>query len=245
MQSLFNLTTGNLIQGFNFISKICAAELGEINILPTDRIITSAVDAEYFWERAKNGANVPMAIGILNAGYKRVYRTHFSEDPYSIINFRIYISNMGSKNSKYVSFLKETKFTKDQTMSINIVIPDLGYVTGDETISKDMRIYKIICNIFNYFLSINHDPFFYVMEAGTSTFDKSIIKYISKLSSVFTLMTGLFPEGFVPDNEMSEDLIDLSDDMFRTLTGRSREGHAIIKESEDLLLDYMFKISND
>ena len=58
-------------------------------------------------------------------------------------------------------------------------------------------------------------------------------------------MTGLFPEGFIPDHKMSEDLIDISDDMFRTLTGRSREGHAIIKESEDLLLDYMSKISND
>ena len=151
---------------------------------------------------------------------------------------------MDSEN-KYVSFLKEAKFTKDQTMSINIVIPDLSYVTGDETISKDMRIYKIIYNIFNYFLNISHDPFFYGMETDASTFNKSIIKYISKLSSVFTLMTGLFPEGFIPDHKMSEDLIDISDDMFRTLTGRSREGHAIIKESEDLLLDYMSKISND
>lgn len=248
MQSLFNLTTGDLVRGFNFISKICAAELGEINILPTDRIVTSACDADYLWNRAKNAENDH--VEFLNAGYKRVYRTHFGgNESYDDMDFHIYISNLD--NSYSVLYLREAKFTKDQQASINVIIPDLSKVVGDKIVSKDMIIYKVIYNIFNYFLNINHDPC--ICGSGTailhevSALNKSSISYIRKLSSVFTLLTGLFPEEFVPEQEMSQELINISDTMFhdQTLIGRAKEGHVVIMGVGGYhLFDYLYEIGS-
>lgn len=253
MQSVFDLSTAELIRGFNFISKVCAAELDEITINPTDRIITSANDGEYFWEKVKRVSNSDKAMGILDAGYKRMYRLHFGKkDEFNEIDIRIYISNLESENNRYVSFLREVKFTKDQVASINMVIPDLSIMTESETISKNMKVFKTIYNIFRCFLNANHDPL--ICGCGTLITDinfpmaESANNYIKDLSRIFTLLTGLFPEGFVPDHEMSDRLIKIAETMYqdRTLIDRAREGHIIIMGVNCFkLLEYMERIGGE
>lgn len=254
MQSIFDLTSSDLVRAFNFISKVCAAELGEINILSTDRIIRS-IGADYFWDRAKRSGNSKLSMEILNAGYKRVYSIHLGEENSCIeFDFRIYISSSNYENKFSVVYLKNPRFTKDQEVSINIIIPDLSEVTESEISSKHIKIFNIINNIFMCFLNVNHDPL--ICGMGTVVgFDSGInnssinYKYIKDLSFIFTLLTGLFPEEFVPADEVdgtNKDLISISDTMFRDqeLIGRAREGHVIIIDHDQLLFDYMIDIGN-
>lgn len=248
MQSIFDITTDNLIKGINFISKVCAAELGEINILPTDRIISSAMnkDTEFFWDRALNTEQYRPSIEYLKAGYKRVYRTilrnenvQYNDDT----DFRIYVSNI--EGDTRVSVLNEIKITKDQTSNINIIIPNLYYVKGNENIDKDQCLFIIIKNIFAFFLKANRNSY----ECGNRglsvlnifNVSKKMNKFINDFASVFAILTGLFPDDFAP-NKMSRKLLTLSEIMFKNekLMSKAKDGYMIINNTKDyLFIDYM------
>lgn len=242
MVSVLDIETEDLIRGFNFISRVFAAELGEAEISPTDRITASAqnIMTETLWERMCARRTKDDLKDLLDRSYRRCYRFTCKKSKLgeSLFDFRIYVANFTIEESDRVISYGIPLFTTDQDNVVLVVIPNMSCKQVDND-----RLFKVIRSVFTRLL---YNCRGYSKEEHV--YFKSFLELVIKF---FALLTGLFPESFDPKLEHYMEAEKLYQDIMNNSRNNpeggfmsvSRTGYMMMNNDPNTLIQYLVQLA--